>query len=172
MDWFLAAATGRDARRDALLGQRPTDFVATASLIPHHRGRRRQVFEHHIDTGEVTALPLTQVESQGTTFAVTDHMELAGHAPLGATNQARGTLLVETGRRGMGFDISGVKSSAPLALGHQAALRSRVALRHWMLTTRKRSAQKHVSPAAATVVDGFVGTIGRPGHPPSAAPSE
>ena len=53
--------------------------------------RRRQVLAHHISTGEVTALPLTQVESQGTTFAVTDPMELAGHAPLGATNQAGGT---------------------------------------------------------------------------------
>ena len=88
MDWFLAAATGRDARRDALLGQHLTDFVPVIPLIPHHRGCRRQVFEHPISTGEVTALPLTQVESQGTTFAVTDPMELAGHAPLGATNQA------------------------------------------------------------------------------------
>ena len=40
-----------------------------------------QVLVHPISTGEVTALPLTQVESQGTTFAVTD-AELAGHAPL------------------------------------------------------------------------------------------
>ena len=88
MDWFLAAATGRDARRDALLGQHLTDLVAIMPLISHHRGRRRQVFEHPISTGEVTALPLTQVESQGTTFAVTDHMELAGHAPLGTTNPA------------------------------------------------------------------------------------
>ena len=51
-------------------------------LIPHHRCHRRQVFEQHISTGEVTALPLAQVESQGTTFAATDPMELAGHAPL------------------------------------------------------------------------------------------
>ena len=91
MHWFLAAATGRDAKRDVLLGQHLTDFAPVLPLIPHHRGRRRQVFEHHIGTGEVTALPLTQVESQGTTFAVTDPMELAGHAPLGATNQAGGT---------------------------------------------------------------------------------
>ena len=90
MDWFLAAATGRDARRDALLGQHLTDFVPVIPLIPHHRCRRRQVFEHHIGTGEVTALPLTQVESQGTTFAVADPMELAGHAPLGTINQAGG----------------------------------------------------------------------------------
>ena len=93
MDWFLAAATGRDARRDALLGQHLTDFVPVIPLIPHHRGRRRQVLAQHISTGEVTALPLTQVESQGTTFAVTDPMELAGHAPLGATNQAGDTPL-------------------------------------------------------------------------------
>ena len=91
MHWFLAAATGQNARRDALLGQHLTDFVAIMPLIPDHRGRRRQVFEHHIGTDEVTALPLTQVESQATTFAVTDPMELAGHAPLGVTNQAGGT---------------------------------------------------------------------------------
>ena len=90
MHWFLAAATGRDA----LLGQHLTDFVPVIPLISHYRGHRRQVFEHHISTGEVTALPLTQVESQGTTFAVTDPMELAGHAPLGATNQAGGTPLL------------------------------------------------------------------------------
>ena len=69
MHWFLVAATGRDARRDALLGQHLADFVPVIPLIP-------------IGTGEVTALPLTQVESQATTFAVTDPMELAGHAPL------------------------------------------------------------------------------------------
>ncbi len=65
MHWFLAAATGRNARRDALLGQHLTDFIATMPLIPDHRGRRRQVFEHHIGTDEVTALLLTQVEPQG-----------------------------------------------------------------------------------------------------------
>ena len=49
--------------------------------------------EHHIGTGEVTALPLTQVEPQGTTFAVADPMERSGYAPLGATNQAGDTPL-------------------------------------------------------------------------------
>ncbi len=58
MDWFLAAAAGRDARRDALLGKHLTDFVTVMPLIPHHRDRRRQVLEHHISTGEVTALGL------------------------------------------------------------------------------------------------------------------
>ncbi len=43
MDWFLAAATGRDARGDALLGQHLTDFVPVIPFISHHRGRRRQV---------------------------------------------------------------------------------------------------------------------------------
>ena len=93
MDWFLAAATGRNVRRDALLGQHLTDFVPIIPLIPHHRCHRRQVFAQHISTGDVTALPLTQVESQGTTFAVADPMELAGHAPLGTTNPAGGTPL-------------------------------------------------------------------------------
>ena len=54
--------------RDALLGQHLTDFVPILPLMPHHRGGRRQIFEHHISTSEVAALPLTQVESQGTTF--------------------------------------------------------------------------------------------------------
>ncbi len=68
MHWFLAAATGWKARRDALLGQHLTDYVPVLPLISHHRGRRRQVFVYPIGTGEVTALPLTPVESQGTTF--------------------------------------------------------------------------------------------------------
>ena len=61
MHWFLAAATGRDA----LLDQHLMDFVPVLPLIPHHRGRRRQVFVQHISTGEVTALPLTQVGVAG-----------------------------------------------------------------------------------------------------------
>ena len=85
MDWLPAAATGRDARRDALLDQ--LDFVPVISLIPNHRSSR-WLFEHPIRASEVTVLPPTQVEPLGTTFAVADPMELAGHAPLGATNQA------------------------------------------------------------------------------------
>ncbi len=89
MHWFLAVAAGWTARRDVLLGQHLTDVVPVLPLLIHHdRGRRRQVFAHPIRTGEVPALPLTPVESQGTTFTVTDPMELAAHAPLGATNQA------------------------------------------------------------------------------------
>ncbi len=42
MDWFLAAATGRDARGDILLDQHLTDFVPVIPLTPHHRGRRWQ----------------------------------------------------------------------------------------------------------------------------------
>ena len=93
MDWFLAAATGRDARRDALLGQHLTDFAPVIPLPPHHRGCRRWVLAHPISTSEVTALPLTQVEPQGTTFAVADPIERSGYAPLGATNQAGDTPL-------------------------------------------------------------------------------
>ncbi len=48
------------------------DFVAVIPLIPHHRGRRRQVLAHPISTSEVTALPLTQAEPQGTAFAVAE----------------------------------------------------------------------------------------------------
>ena len=65
MGWFLAAATGRNARPDALLGQHLTDFVPVIPLIPHHHDRRRQVFEHHIGTGEATALPLRRWSRRG-----------------------------------------------------------------------------------------------------------
>ncbi len=82
MHWFPAAATGRDARRDALPDQHLTDCVPVLPLIPHHRGRRWQVLAHPIRTGEVTALPLSQVEPQVTTFTATTPLELAGHAPL------------------------------------------------------------------------------------------
>ena len=84
-----AAATGRNARRDALLGQHFTDFVPVISLIPHHRGHRRQVFAQHISTGEATALPLTQVESQGTTFYCHRPHGACWSCPLGATNSAQ-----------------------------------------------------------------------------------
>ena len=87
MDWFLGAATGRDARRDALPGQHLADFVAVIPLIPHHRSSRRQVFVYPISTSEVTALPFSQVQLRKTTFPVANPMELAGHAPLGAAHQ-------------------------------------------------------------------------------------
>ncbi len=102
-----------------------------------------------LGSGLITTLPLTQVGSQGATFAVADPMERAGHAPL-----------VEAGRPAMGFDVSG-ESSGPLALGHQAALR------HRMLTTRKRSDQKH--PCLTSRGNGCRGVCGDhrpPGHPP------
>ncbi len=61
----------------------------------------------------------------------------------------------------MGFDVSG-ESSGPLALRHQAALR------HRMLTTRKRPDQKH--PCLTSGGNGCRGVCGDhrpPGHPPS-----
>ena len=105
MDWLPAAATGRDARRDALLDQ--LDFVPVISLIPNHRSSR-WLFEHPISASEVTVLPPTQVEPSGTTFAVADPMELAGHAPPWCHQSGGGHPLVEAGRCGMSFEISGV----------------------------------------------------------------
>ncbi len=93
MDWLLAAATGRDARRDALLGQHLTDFVPVIPFIPNHYGRRRQVLEHHISTSEVTVLSLTQVEPQGTTFAVADPWSLLVMPPLAPPIRWGGTPL-------------------------------------------------------------------------------
>ena len=66
------------------------------------------ILAQHISTGEVTALPLTQVEPQGTTFAVADPMEHTGYAPPWCHQSDGDTPLVEAGRRGMGFDVSGV----------------------------------------------------------------
>ena len=42
----------------------------------------RQVLAHHISTGEVTALPLTQVESQGTAFTIINPWSLLVMPPL------------------------------------------------------------------------------------------
>ncbi len=88
MDWLRAAATGRDARRDALPGQHLADCVPVIPLIPNHRSSRRQVFSTPSAPVKSLHCPLTQVEPSGTTFAVPDPMERAGHAPLDATNQA------------------------------------------------------------------------------------
>ena len=63
-------------------------FCPCPTLHPPSPWPQAAVLAHPIRTGEVTALPLTQVESQGTTFAAADPMELAAHAPLGTTNQA------------------------------------------------------------------------------------
>ena len=87
MDWFLAAATGQDARRDALPGQHLADFVAVIPLIPHHRSSRRQVFVYPISTSEVAALPFFSGPAAEDDLSCGKPHELAGHAPLGAAHQ-------------------------------------------------------------------------------------
>ena len=127
MDWFLAAATGCDARCPA--GPASYGFCPCHTLDPPSPLPQAAVLEHPISTGEVTALPLTQVEPQGTTFAVTDPMELAGHAPLGATNQAGGSPLLRLDA--VGWALRSVVS----------IIRTSGSARHRMLTTQKRSDQ-------------------------------
>ena len=105
--------TGRDVRRGALLGQHLGDFAPAIPLIPHHRGRRQQILQPPISASEVTALPLTQVEPQGTTFVVADPMEFAGHAPLAAHQTGLSPPLVKAGCRGIGLEIGGINTSAP-----------------------------------------------------------
>ena len=107
MDWFPAAATGWEARRDALLGQHLTDCVPVLPLIPHHRGRRRQVFAHPIRTGEVTALPLLRWSRRGPPLLSQTPWSLLSCPPW-CHHQAGYPPFVEAGRRGMGFDVSGV----------------------------------------------------------------
>ena len=66
MDWLLAAATGRNARRGALPGQHLADSVPPIPLTPNHRSSSRwQVLVYPISTSEVAALPLTQVGRRG-----------------------------------------------------------------------------------------------------------
>ena len=125
----------------------------------------RQILQHPISTGEVTALPLTQVQPSGTAFAGADPMEPAGHAPLGATNQAGIRPPCRDRMPWDGLCHGWRQSSAPPTLGH------RMVLWHRMLTTRKRSDQDTlVRPAATTVVEGCVGTIGSRGIHPAQIP--
>ncbi len=136
MDWFLAAATGRDVRRDVLLGHHLTDFVPVIPLIPHHHDRRRQVLAHHISTGDVTACPSLRWSRR---------RPLCCHRPHGACwscppwcHQSGGGQPPLLRLDAVGWALMSVASIiSTLALGH------RVALRSWMLTTRKRSDQTH-----------------------------
>ncbi len=77
------------------LGKQGADVINLLSAEPKQLGRH--------------PLPLTQVESQATTFTVTDPMEIAGHAPLGATNQAGAPPLL--GLDAMGWALRSVASS-------------------------------------------------------------
>ncbi len=120
--------------------------VTVIPLIPHHPGRRWQVFEHPISTSEVTALSLTQVEPQGTIFAVADPMERAGYAPPGATSQGGHSPLLRLDAVGWAVRsvASIIKTSGSGESGGSGAS----------------------DPAAAAVVVGFVGAIGGRGiHP-------
>ncbi len=188
MDWLLAAATGRDARHATLPGQHLADFVLVIPLIPKHRGSRRQILQHPISASEVTALPFPPVQPQRTTFAVPDPMELAGHAPLGATDPARGnppllrldavgwTLtsvasIISTSGSGAshGSTGSGGSMASDGSEGSDAdnseKISSKTPLSH---QRRQRLSRVLWEPSAA-------GTFTRdihPGHPPGAAPSE
>ena len=159
---------GAGCKRDALLGQHLADFVPVIPLIFNHRGRRGQSLSTLSAPVQSLHCPSYKVEPQGTTFAVADPMELAGLPPSpGATDQAGGTPpFVEAGRRGMGFDVSGVHHQD---LGFWG-IRWLCGIGCWQLG-KDQIKNTLVSPAAAAVVEGFVGTIGGPGHPPSAAPS-
>ncbi len=114
MHWFLAAATEQDARRDALLEQHLTDFVPIVPLIPHHRCRRRQAFEHHIGTGEGPSRRWSRRRSpllSQTTWSLLIMPPLVPPIRRGAPP------FVEAARRGMGFDVSGVNHQHPCLRG-------------------------------------------------------
>ncbi len=132
MDWLLAAATGRDANRDALLGQHLADFVPVLPLIPNRRSGRRQVLEYPISTSEVTALPLTQCGAQETTFAVADPMELAPLLRLDAVGWAlRSVASIQ--------HLSVVDPLHTLFLGEQGADAGNLLRMLWVLTLERHS---------------------------------
>ncbi len=163
VDWFLAAATGRNARRDALLDQHLTDFVPITPLIPYYRYRRRQVFAHHISTGEVevTALPLAQVEPQGTAFAVAEPMELLVMPPLvPATNQAGAPPLLRLDT--VGWALMSVASIIRTS-GSEASDAD---------DSEKIRSETPCLTSGGNGCRGFCGGHRQQGHPPSAAPSE
>ncbi len=106
MHWFLAAATGRDARRDALPDQHLTDFVPVIPLIPNHHGSRRQSLSNTSAPAKPLHCPSRRWSRRGPPLLWQTPWSLLGHTPLGATNQAGAPPFIEAGRRGIGFETS------------------------------------------------------------------
>ncbi len=134
-------------------------ILSLSNPCPHHPGSRRQVLKQHISTGGATALPLTQVESQGVTFAVADPMKLVGHAPLDATNQARGTPPL-LNLAAVGWALMSVASiiSTSGSGASDADNSEKIRSKHPCLTSNSNGCR------------GFCGDQRPPGHPPSATP--
>ena len=68
---FFAVFLRRDARFDLLLGKYVSDLVAVIPAIPDQGFGFWRVFQQHIRTLEVTALPFGQVEPNWSSAVVT-----------------------------------------------------------------------------------------------------
>ena len=109
MDWFLAAATGRDARGDILLDQHLTDFVPVIPLTPHHRGPRWQSLRNTSAPVKSLQCPSRRWSRRGPPLLSQTIRSLLLMPPLLPPIRRGHPLFVEAGRRGMGFEVSGVK---------------------------------------------------------------
>ncbi len=108
MHWFLAAATGRDTRQEALLVQHLTDFVPVLPLIPHHRCHRRQVLAHPISTSALHC-PSRRRSRRGPPLLWQTPRSLLVTPPLAPPiRRGHPPFVDEAGRCGMGFDVSGI----------------------------------------------------------------
>ena len=89
--------------------QRLTDLVPVISLIPNHRGSRRQLLQHHISASEVTACPSLRCSCRRPPLLSQNPWSLLVMPPLAPESRGDQTPLVEAGCRGMGFEIGVVK---------------------------------------------------------------
>ncbi len=161
MDWFLAAATGQDARRDALPGQHLADFVAVIPLIPHHRSSRRQVFVYPISTSEVTVFPFSQVQPQRTTFPVANPMSLLVMPPLVRPIRGGQTPLLRLDALGWALrSVASILSTSGSA-GSGGSTASDAD------NSEKIRSQYPCPTSGGSGCRGFCGDHRPPGHPPS-----
>ena len=77
-DLLVAVPSRWDAGRDALLQQQGTDLVTVIPLISNQDPRLWKILQQQVSTGAVTALPFAEVKADRPSFAVADHMQLAG----------------------------------------------------------------------------------------------
>ena len=107
MDWFLAAATGRDARRDALLGQHLTDFV-TVPLSPITVAAGGKSLSNTSAPVKSLHCPSRRWSRRGPPLLSQTPWSLLVMPPWYASQAGAPLPFVEAARRGMGFDVSGV----------------------------------------------------------------
>ena len=109
MDWLCAAATGRDARRDALPGQHLAGCVPVLPLIPHHRSSRWQVFSTPSAPVKSLHCPSRRWSRRRPPLLPQAPWSLLVMPPwCHQSGGGGGCPLVEAGCRGMGFEGRGI----------------------------------------------------------------